>query len=117
MPKSDIANGNGGEQCSPRHVRQEQPSKDKGRLRDLGGGKSGEYIEHIRQRRSESNGIDRGQEQMQMKVNHNIWCIDQGGGKSQCLIVENKSPTLTCTHQGEPVAIYEKAKETDKNDH
>lgn len=38
MSKPDIANGNGGEQCSPRHVRQEQPSKDKGRLRDMGGG-------------------------------------------------------------------------------
>ncbi len=33
--------------------------------------------------------------------------IDQGGGKSQCGITTELSPTLTCTHGGEPV-IYSK---------
>ena len=32
-----------------------------------------------------------------------ILCVDQGGGKSACNITENVSPTLTCTHGGEPV--------------
>jgi DNA (cytosine-5)-methyltransferase 1 len=31
-----------------------------------------------------------------------VVCIDQGGGKSSCNVTENKSPTLTCTHAGEP---------------
>ncbi len=35
--------------------------------------------------------------------------IDQGGGKSQCGITTELSPTLTCTHGGEPV-IYSKKK-------
>jgi len=31
-----------------------------------------------------------------------VVCIDQGGGKSSCNVTEEKSPTLTCTHGGEP---------------
>ena len=34
--------------------------------------------------------------------------IDMGGGKSACVILENISPTPTCTHYGEPVVVYEK---------
>lgn len=34
--------------------------------------------------------------------------IDQGGGKSQCGITTELSPTLTCTHGGEPVIHSEK---------
>lgn len=33
--------------------------------------------------------------------------IDMGGGKSQCIIITDLSPTLTCTHYGEPVVCYE----------
>ena len=32
-----------------------------------------------------------------------IYCVDEGGGKSYCNVTENVSPTLTCTHRGEPV--------------
>ena len=32
-----------------------------------------------------------------------ILCVDQGGGKSGANVTENLSPTLTCTHGGEPV--------------
>ena len=32
-----------------------------------------------------------------------IYCVDEGGGKSACNVTENVSPTLTCTHRGEPV--------------
>jgi DNA (cytosine-5)-methyltransferase 1 len=32
-----------------------------------------------------------------------IFCVDQGGGKSGANVTENISPTLTCTHGGEPV--------------
>ena len=35
--------------------------------------------------------------------------MDMGGGKSSCVILENLSPTLTCTHYGEPVVCYEAA--------
>ena len=31
------------------------------------------------------------------------YCVDQGGGKSGANVTENLSPTLTCTHGGEPV--------------
>ncbi len=31
-----------------------------------------------------------------------VVCVDQGGGKSSCSISENISPTLACTHGGEP---------------
>ena len=33
--------------------------------------------------------------------------VDQGGGKSQCSISENVSPTLATTHGGEPVIVIE----------
>lgn len=29
-----------------------------------------------------------------------------GGGKSQCVILNDLSPTLTCTHYGEPAVAY-----------
>ena len=32
-----------------------------------------------------------------------IYCVDEGDGKSACNVTENVSPTLTCTHRGEPV--------------
>lgn len=32
-----------------------------------------------------------------------VVCVDQGGGKSSCNFYEEQSPTLTCTHGGEPV--------------
>ena len=34
------------------------------------------------------------------------YSIDQGGGKSACNVSEEQSPTLTCTHGGEPVVCY-----------
>ena len=40
------------------------------------------------------------------------YTIDMGGGKSSCVILENKSPTLTCTHYGEPAVVI--AKEQDE---
>lgn len=33
--------------------------------------------------------------------------VDMGGGKSSCVILEDVSPTLTCTHYEEPVVAYE----------
>ena len=42
--------------------------------------------------------------------------IDQGGGKSSCVILENVSPTLTCTHYGEPVVCYERNEDTDREE-
>ncbi len=38
-----------------------------------------------------------------------IVCVDQGGGKSSVSISENCSPTLTCTHGGEPVIALQGA--------
>ena len=35
-----------------------------------------------------------------------VVCVDQGGGKSSCSISEELSPTLTCTHGGEPAVAY-----------
>lgn len=35
-----------------------------------------------------------------------LFCVDQGGGKSACNVTENLSPTLTCTHGGEPCVVY-----------
>ena len=35
-----------------------------------------------------------------------LYCVDQGGGKSACNVTEDKTPTLTCTHGGEPVVAY-----------
>lgn len=39
-------------------------------------------------------------------VTDEIYAIDMGGGKSSCVILEDVSPTLTCTHYGEPVVMY-----------
>ncbi len=35
-----------------------------------------------------------------------IYAVDQGGGKSSANVSENLSPTLTCTHGGEPAVAY-----------
>lgn len=35
------------------------------------------------------------------------YSIDMGG-KSQCIILKDMSPTLTCTHYGEPAVCYER---------
>ena len=37
-----------------------------------------------------------------------VLCIDQGGGKSQANVQDDLSPTLSCTHGGEPAVCYEK---------
>ena len=36
-----------------------------------------------------------------------VVCVDQGGGKSSCSVSENISPTLACTHGGEPAVCVE----------
>lgn len=36
-----------------------------------------------------------------------IVCVDQGGGKSSCSITKDMSPTLTCTHGGEPAVCVQ----------
>jgi len=36
-----------------------------------------------------------------------VVCVDQGGGKSSCSVSENVSPTLACTHGGEPAVCVE----------
>ena len=36
-----------------------------------------------------------------------VVCIDQGGGKSACNVTEEKAPTLTCTHGGEPAVCLQ----------
>ena len=36
-----------------------------------------------------------------------IVCVDQGGGKSSCSVSEELSPTLTCTHGGEPAVCVQ----------
>ena len=38
-----------------------------------------------------------------------VYAVDQGGGKSQANIAENLSPTLTCTHGGEPAIAIDRA--------
>lgn len=40
-------------------------------------------------------------------IQYEVMCIDQGGGKSQCGISRNFSPTITCTHGGKPCVIYD----------
>lgn len=35
-----------------------------------------------------------------------VVCVDMGGGKSYCNISEEKSPTLACTHGGEPIVAF-----------
>ena len=37
-----------------------------------------------------------------------VVCVDQGGGKSSCQITVDKTPTLTCTHGGEPAVCTPK---------
>ena len=34
------------------------------------------------------------------------YVVDQGGGKSSCNVQEGMTPTLTCTHGGEPAVCY-----------
>lgn len=36
-----------------------------------------------------------------------VVCVDQGGGKSSCNITEDVTPTLTCTHGGEPAVCLQ----------
>ena len=36
-----------------------------------------------------------------------VYAVDQGGGKSQANVSEDMSPTLTCTHGGEPAVCLE----------
>lgn len=51
-----------------------------------------------------------------MESNKPVYCVDMGGGKSTCLVLENLSPTLTTTHYGEPIVFYEENEvETVKN--
>ena len=40
-----------------------------------------------------------------------VVCVDQGGGKSSCNVSVEKTPTLTCTHGGEPAVCIETPKE------
>ena len=35
-----------------------------------------------------------------------VLVVDQGGGKSSANVGEGKTPTLTCTHGGEPAVVY-----------
>ena len=35
-----------------------------------------------------------------------IYAVDQGGGKSQANVSQDMTPTLTCTHGGEPAVVY-----------
>ena len=35
-----------------------------------------------------------------------VYAVDQGGGKSGANVLEDMSPTLTCTHGGEPAVAY-----------
>lgn len=37
-----------------------------------------------------------------------VLCVDMGGGKSQCVILNQQSPTLACTHFGAPAVCYRK---------
>ena len=36
-----------------------------------------------------------------------VVCVDQGGGKSSCSVSEEVSPTLACTHGGEPAVCIQ----------
>ena len=38
-----------------------------------------------------------------------VYCVDQGGGKSSCDVQQDKSPTLTTTHDGAPVIALDRA--------
>ena len=43
-----------------------------------------------------------------------IVALDMGGGKSNCVVSKNISPTLATTHYGEPVVAYEYERSEDK---
>lgn len=47
---------------------------------------------------------------------NDVFSVDMGGGKTQCMVLQNISPTLTCTHYGEPVVCYEQAEDIDDSD-
>ena len=49
-------------------------------------------------------------------MNNSVYSVDMGGGKSQCIVIKDKSPTLTCTHYGEPVVCYEQDKNADREE-
>lgn len=36
-----------------------------------------------------------------------VYSVDMGGGKSSCVVLEDLSPILTCTHYGTPVVTYQ----------
>lgn len=38
-----------------------------------------------------------------------VYAVDQGGGKSGANVTEDVTPTLTCTHGGEPVIAFDRA--------
>lgn len=42
-----------------------------------------------------------------------VFSIDMGGGKSSSVILQDISPTLTCTHYGEPAVYYEDGLDAD----
>ena len=42
-----------------------------------------------------------------VRNNTSCYSIDQGGGKSACVILADVSPTLTTTHYGAPAVCYE----------
>ena len=48
-----------------------------------------------------------------MKKKDRVISVDMGGGKSSSVFYEDVSPTLTCTHYGEPVVCYEECDECD----
>ncbi len=48
-----------------------------------------------------------------VRNNPPCYSIDQGGGKSACVILADVSPTLTTTHYGAPAVCYE---DTTRND-
>ena len=50
------------------------------------------------------NGFDTGDVRTNEAV---VYAVDQGGGKSSANVTEGKTPTLTCTHGGEPVVSYQ----------
>lgn len=42
-----------------------------------------------------------------------VLAIDMGGGKTQCGILKDIAPTLSCTHAGEPVVCYQEDKDVE----
>lgn len=53
-----------------------------------------------------------------VRNNSPCYSIDQGGGKSACVILADVSPTLTTTHYGSPAVMIEVNKNgrTEKTD-